>query len=422
MTDLNTQSSPAHTPTLAPTTWDESVDFLVVGSGAGGMTAALTAKHQGLSTLVIEKSEAYGGTTAVSGGVIWLPNNQHMAKAGIADSFVDAQAYLQQVVSADVARPRLRAYIQQSIKMLAFLEKNSHVKYQAAAEYPDYYPELEGGKQGARSLDPQAFSVRELGDELAAQMRHDGVKRSNGFSLTADEAHKVFSFTWKSNLIIIKRVLAYWLDIPRRLKGLPDSRLTLGRALIGRLRRSLVDSDIPLWLNTPAIALIKNGDKVVGVRCEKDGRPFYIEARKGVLLATGGFSHDAALRGEHHPDARAAQWTAAMPCDSGDGIHLGQAAGAQLAMMDYAWWTPTMIMPSGFVEALIMGKSMPGCMAVNQAGQRFCNEASPYEDFVKAQYAAHTERLAIIITQYQIINNGIRKHQAMPLAVFGDVR
>jgi len=372
-----------------PQTWDSTVDFLIVGSGAGGMTAAITAHTEGLSTLVIEKSDKYGGTTALSGGVIWIPNNHHMSRTSIDDSSEDGLAYLEQVVSADVPRENLQAYVQRAPEMLRFIEANSLLKYDPAPEYPDYYSELKGGKLGARSLDPKPYSIYRLGVDLARQMRRTEWAKRESFAMTAAEAHIVFSFDYRAPLIIFKRLFQYWLDLPSRLRKLPDARLTLGKALVGRLRKSLAQKNIPLWLNTQLIDLYIEDGNIVGVSCDKAGKPYSIKVNKGVLMASGGFAHHAGLRAKHHPHPDVSQWTAASRTDTGDGILAGQKIGAKLDMMNYAWWTPTMRDDEGNIEAFIVGKSMPNGLMVNQAGKRFCNEAEPYEDFVKHQFASH---------------------------------
>ena len=371
--------------------WDKEIDLLVVGSGAGGMTAAITAQQQGLVTLLIEKSSRYGGTSALSGGVIWIPNNPHMARAGISDSEEEAMRYLEQVVSADVDRRKLQAFVQKGPEMLRFIEQHSLLKYDPAPVYPDYYPELQGGKPGARSLDPRPYTMRAMGISLCEKMRLTDLDTSNGFSMTAAEAHLVFSFTWRSPLVIFQCLLRYWLDFPSRLRKLPDNRLTLGRALIGRLRHSMVQKDIPLWLKTSLVELVQEDGRVIGAICEQEGQRISIRCRKGVLLASGGFAHNLQMRQQYHPRPSDTAWTAASAVDTGEGIIIGQQCGAQIAMMNNAWWSPTMVLPGGAVEAFIVGKSMPSCMAVNKAGKRFCNEAEPYEDFVKHQYAAHSE-------------------------------
>ena len=381
MSDINANDSAIE--------WDYSVDFLSIGSGGGGMTGALTANIEGLESLVIEKSNKFGGTTALSGGVIWIPNNHLMAGANIADSEEDGRRYLDQVVSADVPREKIVSYLKYAPEMLKYLEQNSLVKYDPAPVYPDYYSELEGGKLGARSLDPRPYSIYKLGVELAKHIRRPDWYNRESFSLTADEAHIIFSFDYRAPLIIFKNLLCYWLDLPSRLRKLPDSRLTLGKALVGRLRKSLANRGVNLWLNTALEELVVVDGKVLGAKCVKDGKPFNIQVSKAVLMATGGFSHNQELREKHHPHKDVAKWTAASPTDTGDGLLVGQAAGAELTMMEYAWWSPTMMDNDGNIEAFIVGKSMPNGLVVNQSGRRFLNEAQPYEDFVKDQFTAH---------------------------------
>ena len=395
--------------------WDTAVDFLVVGSGAGGMAAAITANKLGLKTAVIEKSAYYGGTSALSGGVIWVPNNHHMPRANIADSEADAVQYLSQVVSKDVCEEKLIAFIQQAPKMLAFLEKNSLLQYDPAPDYPDYYAELAGGKKGARSLDPKPYSIRKLGKPLADQMRSSSLKGNNSFSMTAKEAHEFFSFTWRSPIILIQNLLRYWLDFPARLRQWPDNRLTLGKALVSRLRHSLAKANVPLSLNTTLKELIVENGKVVGAVCEQEGKTLRIACSKGILIASGGFSRNAAMRAQYHPQPSSAQWTATSKTDTGEVIQIAEKLGAQLAMMSYAWWSPTLVLASGEVEAFILGKSMPSCMVVNKQGKRFCNEAAPYEDFVKQQYAANTQ--APSIPAYFICDSRYRQEYPIGTAI-----
>ncbi|NRB42885.1 MAG: FAD-binding protein [Pseudomonadales bacterium] len=364
--------------------WHHEVDFLVVGSGAAGMTAAITASVQGLSTMIVEKTSSYGGTSALSGGVLWLPDHHMMDDAGAEDSQEEALTYLNQVISDDVPADKLRAFVKNAGPMLAFMQKNSLLKYAPAKNYPDYYAELDGGKSGGRSVDPVPYTIRRLGQKLTSQMRSNKSKPGT-FAMTAHEAHIVFSFTWKSPLVIYKRLLSLWLDITSRLKKLPDNRLTLGRALIGRLRKTLSNRDITLHLNTSADELCIEQGRVIGFKCTKDGKAFNIKVNRGVLMASGGFAHNKEMREKHHGTAQHAAWTAASTSDNGDGITVASHAGAATSMMSYAWWTPTMVYPDGKREAFIVGKSLPNSMVVNKKGLRFCNEAQPYEDFVKNQ-------------------------------------
>lgn len=369
--------------------WSSEYDFVVIGAGSGGMAAAAVAHDQGLRTLVVEKSQYYGGTSALSGGVIWIPNNHLMADTGIDDSEDDALAYLREVTHGEVDDARLRAYVAHGPAMVQYFERRTRVKFEAADKYCDYYPELPGGKLGSRSLDCRPFSRRKLGREIhhIYPSRWRGV--FNRFTLTAKESHFVMNLNYKSYLFISWRLLLYFADIRSRLRGLPDNRATLGQGLIAGLRRSLMDRDISLWRNTAVTRLIKRDGRIIGVELLRNGQPQRIRARRGVLVASGGFSRNADMRQQYQARPISSAWTSSSDNDHGDGIKLGQAAGADLQFMHCAWWTPAMREPDGQNWALIVGKAMPGSIFVNSAGQRFTNEAAPYEDVVKGQLSSH---------------------------------
>lgn len=372
--------------------WDQSVDFLVVGSGGGGMTAALMAHDLGLEPLIVEKDTLFGGTTAMSGGVIWVPDNHLMKAAGIDDSREDALTYLRKVVGPEVAADRLEAYVDHAPKMLSYLEKHSRVRFNAATQYADYYAELPGGKPGGRSLDPVPVSLRTIGDEQDFLRTPTGERVLKRFMISAIEAHHIMSSSVGRALIILKRLFLYYLDVPYRLAGKRDARMTLGQALITGLRASLLDRKVPLWRETGLEELITENGRVTGAVVCREGKRLRIEARKGVLLAAGGFARNTAMRQQYQQAPIGGDWTNANPCDQGDGIRAGQTAGAALEFMHCAWWTPTFLLPDGSPEALIVGKSLPGCIFVNKAGRRFVNEAAPYEDVVKGQYAANDQQ------------------------------
>ena len=166
------------------------------------------------------------------------------------------------------------------------------------------------------------------------------------------------------------------LDIPARLKGKDDNRIAVGEALIAKLRRSMMDRNVPLWLNSPLVELIKQEDRVVGAVVDRDGQRLRVGARKGVLLATGGFASNAEMRQQYHFKPNSTKWTAASPDSKGDGIRIGEQAGAALGFMHSVWWSPSYNLPDGRTIALISGKSMPGSIMVNRLGKRFANEAA----------------------------------------------
>ena len=353
------------------------------------MTASVVSKELGDDCLLIEKTDQFGGTTALSGGVVWVPNNDGMAKAGLHDSEEDGFAYMQAVVGPDVPVEKLKAYIKQAPAMLRFMEQHTHLTYFAADRYADYYPELPGGKTGGRSMDPKPISRRKLGKEAAKQRYPSYLTGFLRFGITVIESREVMDMTLKGKYYMARNILRYYLDIPSRLKGLPDNRYTLGRALVACCRLAMMDRDIPLWYNTEATNFIVRNGRVVGLEVKREGKTLKLQARKGVLMAAGGMGQNIALRQEFGQLPTGESFSSDSPGNMGDAIRMGRDIGAALAFMGSAWWTPATKDPNGNMMALISGKSMPGSMFVDATGNRFCNEAAPYEDVVKAFWKNH---------------------------------
>lgn len=367
---------------------DVEVDWLVAGAGAGGMTGAVAAHQLGGSVLVVEKEPLYGGTTAKSGGVIWVPANQDQPNVGISDSVDEGYYYLKDLIGDTVPDARIRAYANNAREMLAFMTRHSHVQYAALPAYMDYYENSPGYKSGGRSMDSAPFNLKQLEDE-AENIRidhYDGLLLP--FNITVVEGRRLQEMDIGAFALGAKLLGRYLLDLPARLRKQRDNRLALGPALVARLRRSLMDRDIPLWLEAPITELLLDGDRVSGALVKRNGKTITVRARRGVLLATGGFSHNEALRKRYQPHPTSTQWTAAAPGATGDAVLLGETVNAALGFMECAWWSPTYTIPDGRVMALIAGKSNPGSIMVSQQGKRFANEAQPYEDLVKAQYRA----------------------------------
>lgn len=371
--------------------WDHTVDLLVVGSGAGAMVAALAAHELGGNVLLIEKGEQYGGSSAMSGGGLWVPNNPLMGQVGVQDSPEDALAYLKAVTRGAVADDRLRAYVDAGPQMVELLCRRTRVKLVALGEYPDYYQTVHGSRPGGRALEPENFDARLLGEEFL-RMREGAVQEliMGRIFMTVKEARTMLCRApgW---IATTARLLAgYWLDLPWRLKSKRDRHLAMGNALVGMLRRSLMDRDIPLWLGTPARELVVEEGRVAGVVAERQGRPTRIRAKRGVILAAGGFESSQALRERYLPQPTRAEWTCGNPSNTGDAIEMGLAVGAALDLTDYACWGPTTVVPGeDRARMLVIEKSLPGGILVNQRGERFVDEAAPYTDVVNAMYATH---------------------------------
>jgi 3-oxosteroid 1-dehydrogenase len=371
--------------------WDETTDVLVVGSGGGGMTAALIAKDRGAQALVLEKSSLYGGSTAMSGGSIWIPNNHLMTKAGLADSPEEALTYLRAVTAGRVSEERLRAYVKSAPEMVSYLEEKSHVRFQIVPGYSDYYPGLAGGKPGGgRTIEAVPFDARKLGrtrSELRPVPRQARV--FGRMMATAYDAHRLLDSSMLGR-IRAARIFALYLLNPFRSLSSIDTRRTLGNALAGRLRLSLVDRSIPLWLSTSASHLIVEGGRVIGLEAQKGGQSVRIRANKAVILAAGGFAHNKAMREKYQRQPITDAWTVASPADEGDGIRMGLEHGATVDFMDDAWWMPTSVALGEEMPIMsIVDRALPGCIIVNKKGKRFTNEAGPYINVVKDQYANH---------------------------------
>jgi 3-oxosteroid 1-dehydrogenase len=367
---------------------EQQVDWLIAGSGAAGMTGAVVASQLGGEVLLVEKEPVYGGTTAKSGGVIWIPGNHQQGETGIEDSVEEGYAYLKALIGDTVSDTRLRAYCEQGPEMLRFMMQHSHVDYTALPHYMDYYEREAGYKPGGRSLDSAPFNMRRLGDEGKRMRQGHYAGLMLPFNLTVVEGVRLQAMDFKAYMTGLGLLLRYLLDIPARLSREEDKRVTLGASLVARLRRSLLDRNISLWLDAPMQELLAEDGKVCGAIILHNGEPVTVKARHGVLLATGGFSHNPLLRQQYQQAPTGSDWTAAAPGATGDGIVMGQNVGAQLGFMECAWWSPTYTLPDGRILALIAGKSYPGSIMVNQQGKRFTNEAQPYEDVVKDQYAS----------------------------------
>lgn len=364
-------------------------DVIVVGSGAGAMTSAVFLADQGFSVLVLEKSDKFGGTSAISGGGIWIPNNHYFARQGGSDSAEQARRYLDAAAGDQVDPDRLQAYLDNAPKMIEALTRCSRVRYAVAAKYPDYYPHLPGALPGGRTLDPELFDSSLLGDELANLRKPSPSTLLMGrIAWTARDAHKAMarSFGWR--LLILRLMLRYKLDFKWRRKSRFDRRAALGSSLVCSLRRSLMDRNVPLWLNSDFRELIVQEGRVRGVRIRREGRDIDLQARHGVILASGGFEQNQALREQYLPKPTRMAWSATPPGNNtGAALQAGLAQGAATALMDWAWWAPTIAVPGeDKPRGIFAERAFPGAIVVNAQGRRFVNEAAPYLEFVDAMH------------------------------------
>ena len=368
--------------------WDRTVDLLVMGSGAAGMGAAVRAHDLGLDVLLVEKSEFYGGNSAMSGGVCWVANNPGMVREGIADSDEKGFEYLKHITKGQVPDERLWLYIRESKRVLAYLHEKTHVRYVPLAKYTDYYPEAPGGLPGGRSMDPIPFDGSRLHEDLIRLRRpHPQSQILGKFGITAKEAQAAIGVGFKTMMFMAWQMFLYMLRYFKRKRWGRDTKLCAGNSLMGRLLLSLKERNVPAWLNTSVEEIVFEDGKVVGAVVRRDGETIRVKTNRGVVLAAGGFSRNLEMRKQYQRQPITTEWTAGTPSNTGDAIRMGRDAGGALDLMDEAWWTPVSMVPkSPFSWVLVVEKSLPHGLFVNQAGKRFTNEAAPYIDVVNGMY------------------------------------
>jgi 3-oxosteroid 1-dehydrogenase len=358
-------------------------DVVVAGSGAAGMTAALTAADLGLSVVVIEKAGAFGGSTARSGGGIWAPGNAVLRAAGITDTPGQARAYLAHVAGADVPASLREAFLEHGPAMLDLVLAKTPLRLAWVPGYADYYPEAPGGLARGRSLEPVPFDSGRLGAELA----HLAPPYLPSPVAITQAEYRWLSLGPRHPRAMLAGVRVAGRAARGRLRG--HRVLSLGQALAAGLRAGLAASGVPAWLEVPLTGLQIDGGRVTGVHATRGGEPLLIRARRGVLIATGGFERNEEMCRRYQREPVGPQWTTGAPGNTGDGIRAGQDLGAAVGLMDDAWWGPSIPLPGGPYFCLAE-RSLPGCLLVNGAGQRFVNEAAPYVDAVHAMYDGNT--------------------------------
>ena len=361
--------------------FDHVTDVLVIGSGGGGMTAALTADAAGLDTLVVEKSPRFGGSTALSGGGIWVPGAPSQRRQGHVPDPDEVFTYLKEITGGLVSDARLRKYVAAAPEMMEFLENLSPwLEFVWKPGYADYYPEAPGGSALGSTINVEAIDLRELGDEeqnLLAPL----ALAPRGIWFAPKDLRMFYQVrqSWRGKGVLVKLI---WRMFRARVFG--DRMAAIGQSLVARLRLAMKQRDIPLWLSAPMTELITDVDGVViGAVIEKDGRAQRVQARRGVVLASGGFDHDMQWRREHLPELEH-DWSFGNPAAMGDGIRAGDQVGGATELLDEAWWFPAMCWPDGRLQFMLNERMMPSQFVVNGDGKRFINEAAPYMDFAHA--------------------------------------
>ncbi len=366
-------------------------DVLVVGTGASGMATAVTAASQGLKVLVVEKAPVYGGTTARSGGWLWVPGTHLAIEQGLHEPAGAARAYLQDQAGSHFDPARVDAFIENGPKAINFFASNTCVQFDMPPVFPDYHAEAPGGLQGGRSMVTRPFDARELGTHV--KKLAPPVPELTVFGMMLGSGKELWHFlrafkSMESFLFVARRFGLHFLDVLRHGRGMT---LTNGNALAGRLAKAGMDLDIPVWLSSPVKRLLVEGGSVVGAVIEHEGKRIEVRTRRGVVLACGGFPHDIERRKSLFPHAPTGHehFTPSPALNTGDGLRLAEAIGGWVdpSIPNAAAWCPTSLVPrkdgTQGVMPHFIDRAKPGVIAVTADGRRFANEALSYHDFVQ---------------------------------------
>lgn len=371
----------------------EEVDVLVIGSGAGGLASAVAAAHRGLKVIVAEKEAVFGGTTARSGGWMWVPNNGPGKRAGIKDSVEKARTYLQHETGAHFDAARVDAFLEAGPKAVEFFETRTALQFDLGPTFADYHPTAPGGMDAGRSIVARPFDGRELGPEIKrlrpplreitvlGMMIGSGKELLHFFNVTRSPV---------SAFYVTGLVAKFVRDMVFHGRAM---RLMNGNALVARLAKSCFDKGVPIWTSSPVKSLLRDDHGPVrGAIVQRPDGPVEVIARKGVVLAAGGFPQDPVRRKELMPHSPSGyeHVSPAPPGNTGDGLRLGEAVGATVdtSLPHSAAWVPISRPPMGngllgtfphFVD-----RSKPGVIAITRSGRRFVNEAQSYHDFCQA--------------------------------------
>jgi 3-oxosteroid 1-dehydrogenase len=378
------------------------VDVVVVGAGAAGMSAALRAAAHGLDTVLLEKSEFFGGSTARSGGGVWIPDNYALRAAGESDGIEDAKTYLDAIVGDVVPKERRDTYLERGPEVMDFIRDHSPVRFRWVPQYADYQPEQPGGRARGRSVEPDPLDGRIVGAELKRLHPQYTKAPANMVVLQRDFRKISLGLRTLGGPITMLRVL-----LRRTLAGLRRQRLyAMGNAIAIGLRKGLMDLGVPVVHGAELTELLVEDGRVVGVVVERGGTTHTVRARRGVVVGSGGFERNLEMREKYQPQPTSVEWTTGSQFNTGGGILAGIAAGAEVGLMDDSWWGPTIPLPSGPWFCLAE-RNLPGSIIVNQAGKRYMNEALPYVEATHKIYegeatgVGHVPSWMVIDTRYR---------------------
>ena len=379
----------------------QNIDVLVVGSGAAAIAGAITAARAGLSALIIEKTDNWGGTSALSGGGVWIPNNAFMRENGIDDPDDNALTYLNAVVedAGPCTSPaRKLAFVRYGREMVEFLRETGF-EWSFSNYFPDYYPKKPGARPG-RGLGAKVVDGKQLGAWQTT------LRKSQSFPPLVFNSSDVFALISPmrtvKNFLTLLRILA--VSAGWRLSG--RYPLSMGSALVARLLMIAQRMHVALELNTPLLDLHEENGRIVAADVRHNGEIKRVNINRAVLLAAGGFARNDRYRRQFQPVG--ADYSATHPGDTGDAIQIGEKLNAATALMDEAWWQPNVVMPDGKVNITLWERAMPHSIIVDQRGERYMNEAEPYVDC--GRHMLDRDRISPAVPSWLIMDARHRKN------------
>lgn len=404
-------------------------DVLVIGSGAGGLSTAVTAKHLKLDVLVVEKEPLVGGTTARSGGFLWVPGNPLAAKEGMPEG--DVRSYLKSVAGNFYDERRVEAFLDGGPRMIDFFQRHTAVQFGVGPGFADYHTNLYGAVEEGRSIFALPFLGNQLGKQIARLAKPLPETLFMGFSIGSGSELKHFfnaTSSLRSAAFVARRIAGHFRDV---LQHGRDMRLVNGQALAARLFKSALDRKIPIWNSAPAMRLIESDGRIIGAEIGGE-KPTRVMARKAVVLACGGFPHDRARQSEVYPKLidLDSHISLAPTGNTGDGIRLAEEIGASLGEVSQpAAWTPASRVPrkdgTTGVFPHFIDRGKPGIIAVTSKGRRFVNESESYHVFVQAMVDAKQDSLleTFFIADHRAIRKyGLGSVKPYPVPLSDDLR
>ncbi|ODR06656.1 3-ketosteroid-delta-1-dehydrogenase [Mycolicibacillus koreensis] len=397
-----------------PESHSVTVDVLIVGSGTG-MAAALAASELGLSALIVEKSSYVGGSTARSGGAVWIPAGPALIENGSDDTLAAGRDYVDSVIGDSTSVDRAHTFLEHGTATMQMLRRMTPMKFQWAQGYSDYHPERPGGSVAGRACECRPYNTALLHRELA-RLRPGVMESSIPIPVTGAD-YRWLNLMVRKPLKAIPRIM---LRVAQGIGGLALRRRYAagGQALAAGLFTGVLRAGIPVWTDTELVNLTGDGDRIDGATVVRDGTEIHVRASRGVIVATGGFDHQMAWRRKFQSESLGEHLSLGAETNTGDGIRIAQEFGAATALMDQAWWFPAFApLPGADPLVMLAERSLPGSLMVDQTGNRFVNEAIDYMSFGQ-QILARERAGTPVETMWLVFDQGYRNSYLLAAEIF----